>query len=128
MDNPSSSKHTQPKNTSVGSENRYDLFDNTIEALEKGLAESKQDAPALIQAWLGPLREEGFPEVAFELENLERAIRGANVPQIRESLVKSARLSESALGKAEGMMRTKLLDMINLLKAAASQFDMEDSV
>lgn len=106
--------------------NRYDLFDKTIEAFERDLAESKQDAPELIKAWLGPLRDEGYPAVAFELERLLEAIRGGNVPEIRESLVKAARLSEDALGKADGMFRAKLLDMVNLMKAAASQFDTEE--
>ena len=118
MENPSSTQ-----NTAGTDDSGFDLMDNSIAALEKELTESKQDAHGLIKAWLQPLRDAGYPTIAYELERLEEAMRMGNVMQIRESLVKSARLSEDALGKADGMIRTKLLTMINLLKAAASQFE-----
>ncbi len=121
METPSSPKRTEAPEAS--GQSVYDLFDNSIEALERGLKESKQDANGLINAWLGPLREAGYPAVAFELERLQRAIRAGNVVEIRDSLIKSAHLSEDALSKADGMQRTKLQDLVRLLKAAAGQFE-----
>ena len=112
---------SQPQEATSPTQTQYDMLDTSIEILNGPLPDAKEQAPNLLRTWQQRLREAGLPEIAYELEHLEEAIRKADARQIRECLMKAGQLTVDASARIDGMMQKKILELGSLLRSAAGQ-------